>query len=56
MWLTYISDVSTNGPCCGAHRSVLVTGFYDARSFVGMFVMGGPIEARYSTIIVRNKL
>jgi hypothetical protein len=31
-------DVLTNGPRCGAHRSVLVTGFYGARYFVGMFV------------------
>jgi hypothetical protein len=37
---------STNGPCCGARRSVLVTGFYGARYFVGMFVTGVTIEAR----------
>jgi hypothetical protein len=40
----------------GAHRSVLVTGFYGACYFVGMFVMGVPIEARYSVISVCNEL
>jgi hypothetical protein len=40
----------------GAHRSVLVTGFYGARYFVGMFVIGVPIEACYSLISVCNKL
>jgi hypothetical protein len=29
---------------------VLVTGFYGARYFVGKFVMGVPIEARYSVV------
>jgi hypothetical protein len=47
---------STNGPCCGAHRSVLVTGFYSARYFVGMFVTSVPIEAHYSVVSVCNEL
>jgi hypothetical protein len=41
---------------CGAHRSVLLTGFYGACYFVGMFVTGIPIEARYSVISVCNEL
>jgi hypothetical protein len=45
-----------NGPHCGAHRSVLVTGFYGARYFVGMFVTGVTIEACYSVISVCNEL
>jgi hypothetical protein len=43
-------------PRCGAHQSVLVTGFYGARYFVGKFVIGVPIEARYSVVSVCNKL
>jgi hypothetical protein len=27
-----------NKPCCGAHQSVLVTGFYGAHYFFGMIV------------------
>jgi hypothetical protein len=34
----------------------IVTGFYGARYFVGMFVMGVPIEARYSVLSVCNEL
>jgi hypothetical protein len=49
-------DVSTNRPRCGAHRSVLVIGFYSARYFVGMFVTGVPIEALYSVVSVCNEL
>jgi hypothetical protein len=35
---------------------VLVTGFYCARYFVGKFVTGAPIEARYSVVSVCNEL
>jgi hypothetical protein len=35
---------------------ILVTGFYGARYFVGKFVMGAPIEARYSVVSVCNEL
>jgi hypothetical protein len=35
---------------------VLVTGFYDAHYFVGKFVMGVPIDARYSVVSVCNEL
>jgi hypothetical protein len=35
---------------------VLVTGFYGARYFVGKFVTGAPIEARYSVVSVCNEL
>jgi hypothetical protein len=31
-------------------------GFYGARYFVGMFVTGVPIEARYSVVSVCNEL
>jgi hypothetical protein len=34
----------------------LVTGFYGARYFVGKFVMGIPIEARYLVVSVCNEL
>jgi hypothetical protein len=40
---------------CG-QPSVLVTGFYGACYFVGMFVTGVPIEARYSVVSVCNEL
>jgi hypothetical protein len=56
VWRTCVSDVSTNGPRCGAHRSVLVTGLYGACHFVGMFVTGVPIEAYYSVVSVCNEL
>jgi hypothetical protein len=35
---------------------VLVTSFYSARYFVGKFVTGAPIEARYSVVSVCNEL
>jgi hypothetical protein len=35
---------------------VLVTGFYGACYFVGKFVTGVPIEARYSVVSVCNEL
>jgi hypothetical protein len=49
---------------CGEHASpmsqrmghVLVTGFYGARYFVGKFVTGVPIEARYLVVSVCNRL
>jgi hypothetical protein len=44
-----------NGPCPGANRSGLVTGFYTAHYIVGMFVTGFPNKARYSLIIVCNE-
>jgi hypothetical protein len=53
---TRVSSISTDGPNSGAHRSVLVTGFYDACYIVGMFVTSIPNEARYSLISVCNKL
>jgi hypothetical protein len=31
VWWTCVFNVSTNGPCCGAHRLVLVMGFYGAQ-------------------------
>jgi hypothetical protein len=56
MLSTRISSISTKGPGSGAHRSVLVTGFYAAHYIVGMFVMSITNEARYSLIIVCNEL
>jgi hypothetical protein len=35
---------------------VLVTGFYGTCYFVGKFVTGVPIEARYSVVSVCNEL
>jgi hypothetical protein len=51
-----VSYISMNGPGPGAHRSGLVTGFYNARYIVVMFVTGFPNEARYSLISVCNEL
>jgi hypothetical protein len=50
--------VGTQGYQCltGARRSVLVTSFYGARYFVGKFVTGVPIEARYLVVSVCNEL
>jgi hypothetical protein len=56
MLSTHISSISTKGPGSGAHRSVLVTGFYAAHYIVGMFVTSVTNEARYSLIIVCNEL
>jgi hypothetical protein len=53
---TRVSSISTNGPGSGAHRSVLVTGFFAAYYIVGMFITGIPNEARYSLISVCNEL
>jgi hypothetical protein len=36
--------------------NVLVTGFYGARYFIGKFVTGAPIEARYLVDCVCNEL
>jgi hypothetical protein len=52
------------GDACGEPASlmfrrtghILVTGFYGARYFVGKFVTGAPIEARYSMVSVCNEL
>jgi hypothetical protein len=44
------------GHVVGAHQSVLVTGFYGACYFVGMFVTGVSIEARYLVVSVCNEL
>jgi hypothetical protein len=54
--LNCVSSVLMNGPTAGAHRSVLVTGFYAAHYIVGMFVTGVPNEARYSRFSFYNEL
>jgi hypothetical protein len=43
-------------PGPGTHRSGLVTGFYNARYIVRIFVTGFPNEARYLLISVCNEL
>jgi hypothetical protein len=56
MLSTRVASISTNGPSSGAHRSILVMGFYHACYIVGMFVTGILNEARYSLISVCNEL
>jgi hypothetical protein len=46
---TCISSVLTNGTSFGAHRSVLVTGFYATCYIVSMFVMGVLNEAHVTS-------
>jgi hypothetical protein len=53
---TRVSYISMNELGLGAHRSGLVTGFYNSRYVVGIFVTGFPNEACYSLISVCNDL
>jgi hypothetical protein len=53
---TRVSSISTNGPSFGAHRSLLVTGFYAACYIVGMSVIDIPNESHYSLISICNEL